>query len=58
LREKGLDFGGFLAGANPPTASVLTTYINSGFWIGDFGLLIPEFARLPAIGFGSTVSKN
>jgi len=23
--------------------------MNSGFWIGDFGLLIPEFARLPAI---------
>jgi len=25
-------------------------YVNSGFWIGDFGLLIPEFARPPAIG--------
>jgi hypothetical protein len=24
-------------------------YINSGFWIGDFGLLIPKFAGLPAI---------
>jgi hypothetical protein len=23
--------------------------INSGFWIGDFGLLTPAFARLPAI---------
>jgi hypothetical protein len=23
--------------------------INSGFWISDFGLPIPEFARLPAI---------
>jgi hypothetical protein len=26
-----------------------TANINSGFWIGDFGLLIPEFTRLPAI---------
>jgi len=25
--------------------------INSGFWIGDFGLLVPGFARLPAIEF-------
>ncbi|WP_448597365.1 hypothetical protein [Thermoleptolyngbya sp.] len=25
------------------------THINSGFWIGDFRLPIPEFARLPAI---------
>jgi hypothetical protein len=24
-------------------------HINSGFWIGDFGLLVPEFARLPAV---------
>jgi hypothetical protein len=24
-------------------------YINSGFWIGDSGLPIPEFARLSAI---------
>jgi hypothetical protein len=23
--------------------------INSGFWISDFGLPIPEFAGLPAI---------
>ncbi|WP_448601500.1 hypothetical protein, partial [Thermoleptolyngbya sp.] len=23
--------------------------INPGFWIGDFGLLIQKFARLPAI---------
>ncbi|WP_448598699.1 hypothetical protein [Thermoleptolyngbya sp.] len=25
------------------------SYINSGFWIGDFGLPAPEFAGLPAI---------
>ncbi len=24
-------------------------YVNSGFWIGDFGWLILEFTRLPAI---------
>jgi hypothetical protein len=33
-------FGYYLA--SPP-------HINSGFWIGDFGLLVPEFARLPAV---------
>jgi len=25
------------------------SHINSGFWIGDFGWLIPEFAGLPTL---------
>ncbi|WP_448598173.1 hypothetical protein [Thermoleptolyngbya sp.] len=33
-------FGYYLA--SPPD-------INSGFWIGDFGLRIPKFTRLPPI---------
>ncbi|WP_448598457.1 hypothetical protein [Thermoleptolyngbya sp.] len=46
-----LDFGRFLAGAAREKSSncVSPTYINSRFWIGDFGWLIPELTRLPTI---------
>ncbi|WP_448596576.1 hypothetical protein, partial [Thermoleptolyngbya sp.] len=45
-----LDFGRFLAGAAREKSFNCVSPINSGFWIGGFGLLIPEFAGPPAIG--------